>query len=752
MSRRYTLLLCLFLSFYTAVSAREKEKNNENNRPKVGLVMSGGGAKGFAYIGILKVLEEINMPVDYIGGSSMGAITAALYSVGYSAETIEQIIREQDWDAFISDEQERKYISYEEKLFGDKYLHSLAFDDKLFSFSKSLNSSFNIDLMMNKLFAPVAHITDFSQLPIPFLCIGTNLLTGEPVVLKKGNLARAVRASMAIPGYFPPTLYDGNYLVDGGVVNNYPVEQVKRMGADIIIGVDVQSGLTNDIDKISSMAAVLDQVISFNRVEANEKGYALTDYHIKIPMQYGMLDFEKYDSIIAIGERVARENYTELKALADSLNNLGGQIEQRTFVQTLDSIKINEVTWSKTGLKHVDKYHLDFGELNHKEIRISELEKKMKLLNGTRNFNELRYDFKPKANDTLDVEIEAGKANFGSMAAGVHYDDSYGGSILLNLTLRNIKGSRSKLFTDLVLGQNPRLHSMFIVNNGIKPGFGMEADFYSLNFPQYENGERINKWDFDNFSLSAFMPMTINNDYLFKLGATYELFRFKQEVPVDPGLEAYKKFASYGNLYVSFNRDTRNSVSFATKGQLAELKLEHVFPFSDQWNDVMSNGTIISFHSNWYVSIAKKLVYQPELFLGYTFSNKIMPFIEADNGLNRTVPTVQHLFGFGGNNPNNYVPSHVSFTGMKYLEKLGMYAGKLSTNFQYNFYSKLYITAMADVGMLEDHIGTFNDVDFLIGYGGKISYDSFVGPIELTMASSNVDTSLNVFVNIGYWF
>jgi NTE family protein len=752
MTDRIIISIFILINLFSVQLFSQNVKNEQEiSRPKVGLVLSGGGAKGFAYIGLLKVLEEVNMPIDYIGGSSMGAITAALYSVGYSPETITQIIREQDWDSFISDVQERKYISYEEKLFGDKYIFTLPIDDKVFSLGKSLNSSFNIDLMLNKLFAPAIYSQDFNDLPIPFLCIGTDLLTGNAVVLDHGNLARAVRASMAIPGYFSPTLYEGKYLVDGGVVNNYPAEQVKAMGADIIIGGDVQSGLKNDFEEIGSITGILDQVISFNRVEANEKGMALTDYLVKFKMPYGMMDFGQYDSIIAIGEQVAREHYSGLKALADSINNIEEVVVQPANVQPIDSITIDHYYWPQLDLKQNEKYYHYFEDISGKKIAFSQLEEKMFLLNGTKIFDELRYEFEPVENDSVNIKIEAGKTNKGSLAAGVHYDNIYGGSILLNLSLRNIKGGRSKFFADLVLGQNPRLKTMFIVNNGFKPGFGLETDFYSFNFSEYDNGERINKWDFDNYSFSAFMPLTITNNFLFKAGFQYELFRFKQEVVVDPDLEAYDKFADYGNFFFSFNHDSRDKVDFTQKGQLIEIKIKHVFPFSDQWDDVFSNGSIVYMKYNWYAKLTEKLVYKPGLFLGYTFTEKTDPYSE-NYGINRRIPAVQHLFAFGGINPVNYVENHISFTGLKFIERLGIYAGKFSTNFEYNFYPKLYATLMADVGILENNLINNDDIQLLFGYGIKLSYDSFIGPIEFSGTSSNIDHSFNAFINIGYWF
>ena len=330
---KHISLLIIFILFISSSFSQVTFTEPQQKRPKVGLVLSGGGAKGFAYVGLLKVLEEVNMPIDYIGGSSMGAITAALYSVGYSPETITEIVRAQNWDSFISDVQDRRYIAYEEKLFSDKFIFSIPIEDKVFSLSKSLNSSFNIDLMLNNLFSPAVHTKDFNDLPIPFLCIGTDLFTGEAVVLNSGNLARAVRATMSIPGYFPPTEYNNKYLIDGGVVNNYPAEQVKVMGADIIIGGDVQSGLRKDMGEIESMASILDQVISFNRIEANEKGKELTDYYVKFKMPYGMMDFSEYDSIIAIGEKIAREHYSELKALADSINSFEPFVDNKVNIQ-----------------------------------------------------------------------------------------------------------------------------------------------------------------------------------------------------------------------------------------------------------------------------------------------------------------------------------------------------------------------------------------------------------------------------------
>lgn len=747
---KYYLVSLLLLISVTLYAQIEKEQPN-NEGPTVGLVLSGGGAKGFAYVGLLKVLEEVNMPIDYIGGSSIGAITAGLYSIGYSPTAIENIIREQDWTEVISDIQDRQYQAYEEKLFSDKYIFTIPIQDSSISLSQSVSTSFNIDLMLNRYFAPSAHLTDFAQLPIPFLCIGTDLITGEDVVLDSGNLARAVRASMAIPGYFSPIYYQGRYLIDGGVVNNYPAQQVKEKGMDIIIGGDVQSGLKSNIKDLNSVTSILDQVISFNRVSANNIGTELTDYMVKIKLPYGMMDFDMYDSIIAYGEKVAREHYSELKHLADSINNLRSTPYNRKEIAINNSIKIDKVKWSGIGLKHEEKFKGYFEVLEGETSSFDEIEERMKLLNGSKSYDDLYYVLSADTDEQNTLKVIADKPSIGSLAAGLHYDNIYLGSALINFSFRNINKGRSKLFTDIVLGQNPRLNAMYIINNGFKPGFGLETDMFLFSFPQYNNRTKINSWKFDYLNTSAFMPLTIKNNFLFKAGFQYELFRFEQDVVIDTSLAAYNEFSDYGNIFASINLDTRDKVYFTESGQLIELKLKHVFPFSQKWSEFISNSTIIYLKYLQSLPLNEKLVFNPGLFMGYTFIKSDITVTPFENSIESNSP-VQHLFGFGGLNPNNYIENHVPFTGLRFMEKLGQYACVLSADFQYNFYDKLYLTAMADAGFNEMKFKDVNIKSILLGAGLKLSYNSFIGPIEFSVMSSNTHQSLIGYLNMGFWF
>jgi len=243
--RPFNILFLSLLLFSNSIliAAEDSLQSQKQKRPSVGLVLSGGGAKGFAYIGLLKVIREAGLPIDYIGGSSIGSIIGALYALGYHPDSITAMIRTQNWNDLLKDIPDRKFKAYEEKQYGEKTIVRLPIKNKTLSISSSMYQGQEIDLLLNYYFSPAYKITDFKKFPIPFLCMGTNLLTGDQVTLDHGYLPTAVRASMSIPGYFSPTEYEGYYLVDGGVVNNYPVKEVKEMGAQFIVGGDVQSGL-----------------------------------------------------------------------------------------------------------------------------------------------------------------------------------------------------------------------------------------------------------------------------------------------------------------------------------------------------------------------------------------------------------------------------------------------------------------------------------------------------------------------------
>ena len=234
------LTIALLLSFTVSPT----DAHTYPSRKKVGLVLSGGGAKGMAHIGAIKVIEEAGIPIDYVVGTSMGSIIGGLYAIGYTPEQLDSMVRVQDWMFLLSDQIQRKDMNLMEREADEKYVISVPFSKKAIKdVTGGLIKGQNIDNLFSELTLGYHDSLSFNKLPIPFACVAENLVKGQEYVFHDGVLSTAMRASMAIPGVFTPVRLDSMVLVDGGVVNNYPVNVAKQMGADIIIGVDVQSEL-----------------------------------------------------------------------------------------------------------------------------------------------------------------------------------------------------------------------------------------------------------------------------------------------------------------------------------------------------------------------------------------------------------------------------------------------------------------------------------------------------------------------------
>jgi NTE family protein len=742
-NREIYLLFIIFLLIIihrNNVFSQPSDSTVNSVRPKVGLVLSGGGAKGFAYIGLLKVIQEAGLPIDYIGGTSIGSVMGGLYAIGYHPDSIAEIIRSLNWDALLTDKIERKYIAYEEKEFGEKFIITLPVANKGVTLSPSLYQGQEIELMLNHYFSPAFNTHDFDQLPTPFLCIGTDLLTGNAIVIDSGYLPTAIRASMSIPGYFSPTEYGGYFMVDGGVVNNFPVKEVRDKGADIIISGDVQSPLRSNRYEFNSMTKVLDQIISFNRGTANQIGYELTDILIPLDSDYGMMDFNDYDSIIAYGERDSRKYFDQLKALADSLNEIEYKPLDTFRTTPVDEILINSVH-IRGYSKFAGSYFKNYFDLSEDTVyTLASIEKSIRQMYGTRFFEKVDYQVNSSGSRN-DLIINVKEADPGYLSAGLHYDNDYSASLLITGSFKNVLGKRTKLFTDLVLGENPRFRAFYMLDNGAQPGIGVKAEYYSFKFNLYEGEEKINKIIFTNYKASAFLNYSLKNLLNSRSGFDYEYFRFKQDVITDTLLEDYNEFSSYGTFFATVSADSRDKAYFPTRGTKSELRAEYVIPLSKNWSkDLFTSSFILYWKYEYNYPAWQRVVLRPGFFIGSTLSSE-----------NR--PPLQHYFGLGGMNPNQYVGTSLPFAGLQFVQKFGYHAAVLRTKVQYNFYKKLYVTFLCDAGSAEtDFDELFQPDNFLIGYGATLSYDSFIGPLEVTLMGSNMNSGPMIALNLGFWF
>lgn len=729
--------LALFLLIGIASVGNSVADTLVPQRPSLGLVLSGGGAKGFAHIGALKVFEEAGLQFDYVGGTSMGSIVGGLYAMGYHPDSMVSLVSSQNWNEVMNDKLPRKFIPTEEKYSAERYVVTFPFKERKVSLRQGLVTGQRIDLLLTRLTSPFYEITDFHKLPVPFVCIGTDLLTGENVILNKGSLSTAIRASMSIPSYFNPVEIDERILIDGGVINNYPVEEVRAMGADIIVGVDVQSGLHKQED-LNSLVKILDQVTAFYRIDAYETGVKQTDFFIKPVLRpYEVMSFNDYDSIISRGEFAARLHFDQLKKMADSLNLLEYREKRKLDARPLDSIFVGLVEYR--GLKNVSKSFIN-GVLEIQPgtwVKLDELEDNIKYAYGSGFFEHLSYSLQPfEEGMGSRLVIDAREASSGLLGAGINYNSDYKASVLLNATFKNVLFKGSKVFVDLNLGESPRLSGLYLVDRGFSPGFGLRATTFRLKINQYNEGKVAEVFNIVQSKADAFFHINYKNSLQFRTGAEFEYIKIQSDI--DPELTV--TYTPYLNIFAEWQLDTYDKAYYPGRGQKLHAKIKYISTISNDWaGDLFSNAFVASLRYSQNIPVTARHVFKAGFDGGVTFREE--------------PPPPQHWFILGGQTATNYFDGIFPFTGLRFIEKMGLNTISVKLSWQYKVFPKFYTIGHWDLGLINDLFSDmFNEKALISGFGITFGYESFIGPVELSLMGSNQSNGMSNYINIGFWF
>lgn len=388
--------LVLFGLLFQPVQAQEPIESEP--RPKIGLVLPGGGAHGLAHIGVIKELERLNIPIDYISGTSMGALVGGLYASGLSSEEIENFVSHVDWDQTFTDDHSRHYLSFRRKQdqFHFFLKGELGYGNGRFRLPTGLVLGQQQALMLKGMTLPSSDIHRFDDLPTPFRAVATDAVSGEEVVLKQGDLSAALRASMSVPGIFAPVEIDGRKLVDGGVTNNTPIDVVRDMGADIVIVSDTHTPTPKD--EQSSYLEITGNIIS-SMITANsiKQLNTLTPQdvliRVRLPDTIKATDFERFANIIHIGEEAAIAEQDKLSTL--SLPGYHRQTPKRSW-PVIDRIEFDNHTEIS---EHVLRSYIRQQE--GKEIDRTQLETDITYLYGLGFFELITYQIEHQGDDTI---------------------------------------------------------------------------------------------------------------------------------------------------------------------------------------------------------------------------------------------------------------------------------------------------------------------------------------------------------------
>ena len=466
---RYPLIAAaiglLTLFFPPAPSAQTPDRHEAGERPRVGLVLGGGGARGAAHIGVLRELERLRIPIDAIAGTSMGAIVGGLYAAGHDAAELEAIVADMDWGAALSDRQERSDLTFRRKQDDAQYPMRLEVGVKngRVQLPQGAIQGHVLGLMLRELTLDAAGISDFDKLPIPFRAVAADIATGEAVVIGEGDLAHALRASMSVPGAFVPVEMNGRLLVDGGLVGNLPIDVVRRMDVDIVIAVDVEFPLY-EVDELDSVLAVTEQMLTILiRNETQRQIDTLGDDDVLIRPElgkHGSADFGRILETLAPGEAAARAAGPRLSRLSLDEAAWARYRARRTLPPTsgtIDTIRVHNNS-RVSGAVLEARMHLEPGDA----IDPTRLAEEANRLYGLRLFEQVDYRLVEQQGRT-DVVYDARKKSWGNgfLRFGLALEDDFEGSTAFNVDARlwwpAINALGAEWRTDLTLGTDPSL-------------------------------------------------------------------------------------------------------------------------------------------------------------------------------------------------------------------------------------------------------------------------------------------------------
>ena len=733
------LTICLFVP--SLISAQVAEKK----RPKVGLVLAGGGAKGLAEVGVIKVLEEAGIRPDYITGTSIGSIVGGLYASGYSVDDLYELAREIDWNYYFNDDIARIHSPVIERDDHDKYLLSFPIEDKKVKLPRGAVTGKKISLLLSRLTIDAHGCDNFDDLEIPFRCVATNFATGKAVVLGEGSLADAMRASMSIPSVFEPVFIDGQLLVDGASARNMPVQDVIEMGADIVIAVDIGGPLLTE-EQFKTPLDVMVQAGSYLITQVNEKQRDLSDVIIQPAIdEIGPLDFDQADTLLARGERAARAALPQILKLIEPQN-----LPQRKGIIKHDTIKLTGIRIEHSDERQyntlLNQLQLEVGE----EYTITHLEKRMQVLLGSKFVKNVCYRLFP-FEDGHRIVLETAYQSGDFIRVGMEYDSDLKAGLLLNGTFRNQLIQGSKLSIDARVSENPALLIDYLVyTKAIKPSIGFKlgakAHFYPADL--YENGELRDVFDIHHYEGRFDIFSDVRNRWLIKVGVGLEQYSQSRAL-FAPETEDLR--LSQQNLYFNLKRDSYDRLHFPKAGSIASIEAK--FSFGGSLREFTTDTTIVNNNLNGLVR---------------TYFNRIFPVSKkfavewgVDGGISAYANNnFLSLFYLGRSIP--YENNFVEFAGFGYMERPATAYAFSALKLRFEPRENLFTSLIANYGyydvknfLISNENGTMeaeSSRDAIFGAGIEFGYMTPLGPIKLDTQYNFLTNQANFALHMGYVF
>lgn len=759
------------------VQMRQRMESIRKHRPTVALVLSGGGAKGAAHIGVIRYIESLGIPVDMVLGTSMGGLIGGLYSLGYTTDQMDTLIRNIDWKWAFSDELAREYISYTDAKYKEKYMISIPFyyekdyykmkvaDEYRFDpvrrhaalhigadnehgsemFKSNLLGSLpsgyiygqNVSNLISSLTIGYQDSLDFKDFPIPYVCVAADMVSGKAKVWHSGKMNTAMRSTMSIPGIFAPVRVDGMVLVDGGLRDNYPTSLAREMGADIIIGVDLSQARKTYLE-VNNLGDIIGQGIDMLGRDAFDRNVDVPDVKIK-PMlrEYNMMSFNpvSIDTMIVRGyEAAAAQDSLLREVAARTADKYSPMPKKPALGMTADSLVIANVDIrgvlprEKELLK--DRLHLKYGQ----KISMDDLDHIVAQIYGTQAYDYVTYELLGK-DEPFDLVINCKKGPIHQFGLGVRADTEEIVSVLLNIGLNAHKLHGHMFDLTAKISANPyvNLHWSYDMPKIPTLNGSVSVRWTDLGLLNFGN----NRLSFNY--LSAKQELYLSNikwkQVDVKGGLRNEIVSVRNIKSQMPGDYDSKLLGNdFVSAFIDAGTYTFDDGYFPTRGVDAGLSYTWTF-----------TGFPNRFHNFHTLTVDAKVVIP---------AGDIFAFIPSFNFrflLGKDIP-IPYFNAVGGSLASRYVDQQMPFVGVTHLSAMKNILTVFRTDFRFRLARNHYMKAIVNYARDSD---AFKDYGKGLGYFGaaaEYSFDTIFGPLSANVHWSNMTGKVGFYISAGYNF
>ena len=753
-------------------------KKIHRSRPTVALVLSGGGAKGAAHVGALRFMEQYGIPVDVVIGTSIGGLVGGLYSVGYSPEYLDSLFRTANWDLLLSDRIGREYVTLQEVEYKRKYglsfpffyrssdldeLDSLSVDiggsgtgrlnlstgasaasfkrrNVLNSLPSGLYSGYNVCNLLSSL--TVGYQQDdlhFMDLPVPFLCVATDVVSGKAKIWHDGPLTTAMRSTMSIPGMFKPVRVGDQILLDGGMRNNYPADLARDIGADIIIGVELSDAVKGS-DEIYNLGDILYKGIDMLSNDAYERTLSIPTVTIKPDLhEFDMLSFdaESIEAIIARGYEAAEAKADSLQMIRDRIGRAADGFHGRKAVDInlqpirIDTILVSGVTRSDANyIRHRIAYLTD-GPVDRAVI-----EDAVARIFSTRAFEYVNYDLLGEG-EPYSLRLRCRRAPVSRIGLGARVDTEELVSVLFNVGLGVNKLSGQKLDLTAKVGQNPLVSALYSYDAPALPTLNVLLDWkQNLGDRLYidEDPYLLSSWSLSQqFFVSNIEWSTID----FRLGLKNELDRIRTLVPEDEltdPLPQDRKVRDNVSFFFRFRANTLDHAYFPLTGFSLGVDVDHVLTVSD--------GSVPNFTT---VAASWRQVFP----LGEKWD--LLPAVSLRMVIGDDAP-MTHANFLGGEFSGRYYDWQIPFAGLGNMALTGKYLGTARADLRYNPLKDHFFTGSLNASYDFAEPDAYKHGRALFGVALGYGYNSFFGPVKASLTWNSLTGTPGFYLSVGHEF